>query len=127
MVYLDNAATTGHKPEGVIRAVNYALKHYSSNPGRGTYKVSQDSAEMIYNCRSKVKQLFNCSSENRVVFTNNCTESANFVIKGVDIGRNHVIASSLEHNAVTRPLRSIEKTGAQVEFAEVIFDDDSAT
>ncbi len=127
MIYFDNAATTGVKPPQVIRAVDLALKEMSVNPGRGGYRESIKCSEFIYNCRTKVSQFFSADAPERVVFTANCTTALNTVIKGVCRPNGHVVASSLEHNAVARPLYKMQRAGVDVDFAEVIFGEREAT
>lgn len=109
MIYLDNAATTGQKPISVIKAVNNALLNYSANPGRSGHDLSVRTSEEIYNCRSKIKNFFNASSENSVCFTYNCTHAINIALYGVLNEGDHVIISSLEHNAVLRPINYLKK------------------
>ena len=104
MIYFDNAATTGKKPENVIKAVMEALQKHSINPGRSGYRESINTAEEIYKVREKVASFFNCNEPQNVVFTPNCTQSINYVLKGVLNYGDHVVVSSLEHNAVMRPL-----------------------
>ena len=111
MIYLDNAATSGTKPKSVINAVNTALSGFSVNPGRGGYALSQKCAEIIYNCRSEVASFFGAKDSTCVIFTQNCTQSINFVLKGVLKPGDHVIVSSLEHNAVMRPLKTLLNRG----------------
>ncbi len=127
MVYLDNAATSGRKPEPVIRAVDNALKFHSANPGRGGYKAAMEAAELIYDCRKKTAGFFGVDRPDKVCFTAGCTESLNFALKGALSPGDHVIASSLEHNAAARPLYALSRRGVSVDFAEVIFGDDDAT
>ena len=127
MIYFDNAATTGVKPQSVINAVESALKEMSVNPGRGGYKESVKCSEAIYNCRRKVSDFFGAGAPERVVFTSNCTMALNMVIKGICRPGDHVVTSSLEHNAVARPIYKLQKNGVDVDFAEVIFGDREAT
>lgn len=124
MIYFDNAATTGKKPEKVIYATANALKNYSVNPGRGGYKESIKCSEMIFGCRKKAAEFFGASGPERVIFTANCTASLNYVIKGILRSGDHCIASSLEHNAVARPLYKLSKTGVSVDFAKVTDNED---
>ena len=124
MIYFDNAATTGKKPAEVINAVNYALKNYSANPGRSGHKPSVETAEAVYKVREKVSDFFGCSGPQNVCFTLNCTHSLNCVIKGVLQKGDHVVVSSLEHNAVMRPLKKI---GISYDVAQVSLQDDSVT
>lgn len=111
MIYLDNAATTHYKPETVIRAVENALRYYSANPGRSGHKLSSSAAEKVYAVRQKVADFFGADGAENVVFTANCTQSINFVLKGVLSKGDHVIISDLEHNAVARPAFKLQKDG----------------
>ena len=104
MIYFDNAATTGKKPIGVIRAVDSALKELSSNPGRSGHTPSLKAADAVYSVREKTAEFFGASGAENVVFTLNCTHSINCVIKGVLNKGEHAVTSSLEHNSVMRPL-----------------------
>lgn len=127
MIYFDNAATSGKKPENVRMAVNRALRELSVNPGRGGYTQSQKAAEEMYLCRTKIKEMFCCDDETQVVFCPSCTSAINYVLKGVLNRGDHLLISSMEHNAVARPALSLKKAGVQVDVAEVIFGDDEAT
>ena len=127
MIYFDNAATTNPKPPEVLKAVFEALKTKSVNPGRGGYDEAVALSSEIYNCRKKVSDFFSANAPERVIFTANCTTAINTVIKGVCRPGDHIVASSLEHNAVARPLYKLQKQGAEIDYAEVIFGDKEAT
>lgn len=124
MIYFDNAATTGHKPTQVINAVDNALKNLSANPGRSGHTLSQNAAFKVYETRDKTAEFFNCDGAEKVVFTQNCTASINYVLKGVLNSNDHIIVSDLEHNAVMRPLKSMN---ISYTIAEVSLEDDSQT
>ncbi|MBR4123497.1 MAG: aminotransferase class V-fold PLP-dependent enzyme, partial [Clostridia bacterium] len=94
MIYFDNAATSGTKPQSVIEAVTMALKNYSANPGRSGHYVSVKAAEAVYKVREKIAYFFNSSGPQNVVFTLNCTHSINCVLKGVLNKGEHVVVSS---------------------------------
>lgn len=120
MIYLDNAATTGKKPQMVIKAVENALKNYSANPGRGGHSASIKASEKIYKIRQKIASYFGAKSESSICFTYNCTAAINTVLKGVLNRGDHVIVSSLEHNAVMRPIHSLKgEKGVEFSIAEV--------
>ena len=104
MIYFDNAATTGAKPKGVIDGVKQALERYCANPGRAGHSRSIEAAEIVYKTREKLSDFFGSDGPETVVFTQNCTHSTNCVIKGILKRGDHCIISSLEHNAVIRPL-----------------------
>lgn len=124
MVYLDNAATTGKKPQSVLNAVNTALREYCANPGRSGHAASMKTAAAVYNTREQTAEFFGATGAENVVFTLNCTHSINCVVKGLLRTGDHVVTSSLEHNAVMRPLY---KVGAAVDIAAVSMTDDNIT
>jgi selenocysteine lyase/cysteine desulfurase len=62
-----------------------------------------------------------------IIFTNNCTTALNTVIKGTLKKGDHVIISSLEHNAVLRPVASLKKQGVSCSVARVVQGDDEQT
>lgn len=110
MIYFDNSATTNPKPASVINATVNAMKKYSFNSGRGGYAESVSTAEHIYNTREKIAAFTGFEPQN-VAFTQNCTLALNMAIKGVAENGDHFIISSLEHNAVARPIESLRKRG----------------
>jgi len=124
MIYLDNAATTGKKPLSVINAVDNALKNYSANPGRSGHILAQRAADAVYRVREKTAVFFGAEGAEQVIFTSGCTGSINYVLKGVLKKGDHIIVSSLEHNAVMRPLT---KMGISYDTAEVSHKDDMVT
>ena len=124
IIYFDNAATTGIKPKSVVRAVNFALENLSANPGRSGHSKSVGAAETVYKAREKLSDFFGSEGPETVVFTQNCTHAVNCVLKGLLKKGDHCIISSLEHNAVVRPL---VKTGVSYSVAEVSLTDDDET
>ncbi len=101
MIYLDNAATTGHKPKTVINAVNKALTYYSANPGRSGHTPSLKAANEVYKTRKLMAEYLGTEPQN-VCFTGGCTAALNIAIKGLKEG--HIVCSNMEHNSVMRPL-----------------------
>lgn len=124
MIYFDNGATSGKKPLKVIESVNNCLKNYSANPGRSGHDLSVSTAEKVYETRKKAAKFFGAKEPEKVIFTANCTQSLNYVIKGLLNRNDHVIVSELEHNAVLRPLH---KTVNKFDIAKVSFFDDNET
>ncbi|MDD3220547.1 MAG: aminotransferase class V-fold PLP-dependent enzyme [Lachnospiraceae bacterium] len=117
MIYLDNAATTLHKPKMVIDAVVKALESLG-NCARGTYESSLQAGRTIYDAREKAASLFGCKQADHVVFTANSTEALNMAIQGLVVSGDHVISSDLEHNSVLRPLYLMEKRGVELSFVK---------
>lgn len=124
MIYFDNAATTGHKPQSVLGAVNYALKNLCANPGRSGHSLSQKAAMTVFEVRQKTADFFGSNGAETVVFTPNCTASINYVLKGVLSAGDHIVISDLEHNAVMRPLKTMN---IDFTIANVSLTDDEET
>jgi cysteine desulfurase family protein len=108
-VYLDNAATSYPKPEAVYRAVDWCLREVGANAGRGGYRLALEADEIVYKARSSLAKLFNVRDASRIVFTANATEALNLAIKGLVGPGDHVVTSSMEHNAVWRCLKTLER------------------
>jgi len=108
-IYLDNAATSFPKPERVYKAMDDYLRHTGVSAGRGAYKLALAADRIVYEARSHLARLFNIKDVSRIVFTFNVTEALNLAIKGLLKEGDHVITTSLEHNAVWRPLKKLER------------------
>lgn len=124
MIYLDNGATSFHKPPAVYRAVMDAMRS-CANPGRGGYGAAMAAARRIYGCREAASALFDCDPE-QVVLTTSCTHGLNIAIRSLIKPGGRVVISGFEHNAVTRPLHAL---GAKMAVAgRRLFDwDDTLT
>ena len=110
-IYLDNASTTYPKPPCVPDAVYRYMTQIGSNINRGCYEDAYSAEEMVYDTRRQLCDLFGFSDCKNVIFTKNITESLNVIIKGFFKPGDHVLVSSMEHNAVMRPLVQMEQTG----------------
>ena len=116
MIYLDNAATTLHKPQQVIDAVVHAMQSMG-NCARGTHEEALDAARTVYDARVRLASLFGCPRVDHVAFTANSTEALNIAINGLIGPGEHVISTDLEHNSVLRPLYRLEaEHGAELSF-----------
>ena len=117
MIYLDNAATTMHKPQTVIDAVTQAMCSLG-NAGRGATSGALDAARTIHGCRAKLARLLGCPRADHVCFTPNSTAALNTAINGVVHPGDRVVTTVLEHNSVLRPLnRLATEQGVTVEHA----------
>lgn len=110
-IYFDNAATTYPKPDCVAEAVYDYIKNNGMNIGRGAYSKAFEAAGAVYETRELLCGLFGWDKPENVVFTSNITEALNIVIKGFLKPGDHVLVSSLEHNAVMRPLNQLAANG----------------
>jgi cysteine desulfurase family protein len=114
-VYLDNGATSYPKAPGVAESMSDYILNVGTNVGRGSYELSYKTENIVYETRELICQLFNFNKPENVIFTKNITESMNVLIKGLLKEGDHVIVSSMEHNAVMRPLNSLKD---KVEFTK---------
>ncbi|MDD5591597.1 MAG: aminotransferase class V-fold PLP-dependent enzyme [Dehalococcoidales bacterium] len=114
MIYLDNAATSWPKPPEVLKAMTEVIERAGGNPGRSGHRLSIAAARAIYDTREAVARFFGISDPLRVIFASNATHAINLALKGMLKPGDHVVASSMEHNAVMRPLRSLEKQGVRL-------------
>lgn len=114
MIYLDNAATTWPKPQQVVLAIEEALVHKGGNAGRGGHGAAMQMARVIYQTREDLCTLFGMNDPTRVIFTQNATHALNQALFGLLKQGDHVITSSIEHNAVARPLCALQQRGVEV-------------
>lgn len=108
-IYLDNAATSYPKPEIVAKAMYDFMINNGTSSGRGSYQKAMQSDFLVYETRKLVGDLFKFKDYKKVIFTSNVTESLNLALRGILEENDHVITSSLEHNAVWRCLKTLEK------------------
>lgn len=109
-VYLDNAATSFPKAPGVAEAVADHLRQVAGNAGRGEHTFAAAADRLLWEARRELGALFSTREVTRWVFTLNATDALNAALKGYLRPGDHVITSSLEHNAVARCLRHLERT-----------------
>jgi len=116
-VYLDNAATSFPKAPGVPDAVKNFLEQGAYNISRGDYAGAYGVAERVLYVRTQLAALFGCSTPKRVVFTSGVTAALNCALFGLLKSGDHVVTTSMEHNAVIRPLADLSKRGIEVSCA----------
>lgn len=119
-VYLDNAATTFPKALGVGEAMRDYIENVGASVKRGVYQSALSVEETVFETRERLCDLFNFNKPDNVIFTMNITQSMNHLIKGLLKPGDHCIVSSMEHNAIMRPLSQMSKQG--VSFSRVMCD-----
>jgi cysteine desulfurase family protein len=115
MIYLDNAATSYPKPPEVLAAMNDFLERAGGNPGRSGHRLSVEAGRIVYDAREALADFFGIRDPLRVLFTLNATYGLNLAIQGLLRPGDRVLTGGMEHNAVMRPLRELEKRGIQVD------------
>lgn len=108
-VYLNNAATSFPKPKEVYRAVTNYMRHFGASVGRGTDSLAIAAERLAYDARALLASLFGIKNPLRIAFTFNATHALNIALKGFLRSGDHVITTSMEHNAVWRPLKYLER------------------
>ena len=110
-IYLDNASTSFPKAPTVATAMSDYITNRGININRSSYSLAYDVEDIIYTTRQRLHTLFNGHDPSHVIFTQNVTMSLNMVIKGLLKASDHVLVSSMEHNAVMRPLTQLLDKG----------------
>jgi cysteine desulfurase family protein len=119
VIYLDHAATSWPKPPAVTDAVVNAMLNDAANPGRGSHAMAVRASRVLFETRKQLAKLFNIKNPNDIAFASNTTMALNMAIKGWLKPGDHVIATSVEHNSVRRPLYFLEQTiGIEVTYVE---------
>lgn len=126
-IYLDQASTSFPKPRQVPDAMYRYMTEIGTNINRGGYEDAYSAEDMVLETRERLCELFHFSQCENVIFTGNITASLNVILKGFLKPGDHVLVSSMEHNAVMRPIRQLEQTGVSfdripcTEEGELIF------
>ena len=116
-VYVDNSSTSFPKAPGVSDAIKGYLDNAGFNINRGSYGDSYDVAIEVLETRQMLSDMFNVGHPQGVIFTPSATYSLNVLLGGFLKKGDHVITTSMEHNAVMRPLHVLSKTGVAVDIA----------
>jgi len=114
VIYLDNAATSWPKPEIVYATMDKFLREKGGNPGHGSHSLAMAAKQVVDEARVVIARFIGAPEPERVIFTLNCTDSMNMAVKGLLKPGDEVITSTLEHNALLRPLRRMESQGVKV-------------
>lgn len=122
MIYLDNAATSYPKPPGVAQAVAAAVTDAGANPGRAGHRLANDAAHLVYDARAAVAELLGAPDPLRVILGPNVTWALNLALRGLLRPGDHVVTTSMEHNAVMRPLRALEAEGVALSVVRCLAD-----
>ena len=124
-IYLDNGATSYPKAPGVGEAMLDYVNNVGANVNRSTYATASTAAMILLDTREQLCRLFNFDDPTHVIFTPGMTAGLNMLLKGYLKPGDHVIVSSMEHNAMMRPLVQLEREG--VEFSRIPADRDGIT
>ena len=112
-IYVDHNATTPVHPQ-VVEAISRVLRDDFGNAS-SVHAFGQTAKSHINHARAAVATLVGARPQ-EIVFTSGGTESDNLAIRGVaealvPTKRRHLIASSIEHEAVLTTLKALAKRG----------------
>jgi len=114
-IYLDHAATMPTHPE-VVKAMLPFFTDTFGNPS-SIHSHGQEAKGAVEEARTKVAELIGARSE-EIVFTSGGTEADNYALKGVAYANehkgNHIITTSIEHNAVMEVCKFLERRGFRI-------------
>jgi len=99
-------------------AMDAAMREIGVAPGRGGYRQSLAAARIVFETRSALAGFFGVSDSSRLIFTHSATESINIAVCGLLKAGDHVVSSSVEHNALLRPLHLMAGRGVEVSFVQ---------
>ncbi len=114
-IYLDYSATTPTRVEA-IAAMQQALTQQWGNPS-SLHEWGQRASTVVEQARLQVAFLINAPESESIIFTSGGTEANNLAIMGIARAYQtpqHLIISSVEHSAVSEPVRLLEQWGWQV-------------
>ena len=112
-IYFDHNATTPVDPDVADTIARVMVGEFGN--ASSVHHFGQRAKAILDEARSSVASLL-AAEPSEVVFTSGGTESDNFALRGVaealePTGRRHLIASSIEHEAVLVTLRALARRG----------------
>lgn len=110
-IYCDNGSTSFPKAPGLGEAMGKHIDHNGYNISRGGYRNAYCLEGEIIEAREAICRLFHCKSAKNIIFIPGATAGLNMVLKGMLKKGDHVVTTSMEHNAVVRPLAQLEQEG----------------
>lgn len=117
LIYLDSGATSYPKPEEVYAYMDYFYRNFGVNPGRSGYDLCMEAGMMVDETRKLLTAFFHGTDHNRLVFSYNSTDALNLALFGLLQAGDHAISTTIEHNAVLRPLYHLERDhGVAVDY-----------
>lgn len=120
-IYLDNAATSFPKPAGVSARMKEYMDSVGATINRSVYGAAQDAGLVTLRLRERLARLFSFPEKpTHVILTPGATAGLNFILKGFLRSGDHCLVSSMEHNAVMRPLLQL----SGVEFDRIPCDEE---
>ena len=119
LVFLDNASTT-HKPQAVLDAVNSLYSNANANVHRALYDLGSKATERFESARNKISKFINSNQTKEIVFTSGATESINLLahsIGGTLLPEDEILLTEMEHHSNIVPWQlAAKRTGAIIKY-----------
>jgi len=119
LVFLDNASTT-HKPQAVLDAVNSLYSNANANVHRALYDLGSKATERFESARNKISKFINSNQTKEIVFTSGATESINLLahsIGGTLLPGDEILLTEMEHHSNIVPWQlAAKRTGAIIKY-----------
>lgn len=122
MINLNQGASAFPKAPGVAAAVHRFLSEGAFNVQRGGGAESLAVGDVIFETRQLLAGFFGAKSPKQVCFTAGVTAALNALIFSWLNPGDHVICTSLDHNAVLRPLAAASNRGVDYSMAKATKD-----
>jgi len=122
LIYLDNAASTAVHPEVVKEMLPYFDVQYG-NPS-SIHQFGRKAKNAIQKARKQVAALVGAEPD-EILFTSGGTESNNTILYGIPklqgshLDQNHIITSSIEHEAILQPCKEFENIGIKITYLPI--------
>jgi selenocysteine lyase/cysteine desulfurase len=110
-IYLDNASTSHPKPEEVYRDADGALRELAAHPEHPSHQLGDLAAALLQETREEAAALLGLSDSRRVIFALSGTDALNMALKGLLQDGDHVVSTTMEREAVSRPLTHMQMGG----------------
>lgn len=117
-IYFDNGSTSFPKAPRLGKVMGDFIEKGAFNINRGNYEGAYNLQSLVLETRELLCKLFNFSNSKNVIFTPSITYSLNYFIKGFLKKGDHIIISSMEHNAVIRPLTQMKNLGISYDIVK---------
>jgi cysteine desulfurase len=122
IIYLDNAATTQVDERVLKKMLPFFTEKFANPATKWTSSISKEVDIYVEQARVDVASLIEADPD-EIFFTSGGTESDNTALKGVALANcengNEIISTKIEHEAIIKPLETLEKMGFIIKFINV--------
>ena len=107
--YFDNSTTSFPKPKEVAEEMSNFIINIGGTYGRVNTERGKETTKKIEECRDMTADILGVNNSANIIFTSGATRSINDILIGLNLHDTKILISSLEHNAVLRPVYKLSK------------------